>query len=602
MRSSSHQPFTVRCKIAGEAGDGIMTAGDLLLKAIARQGFEASVAKSFPSNIRGGYAQSLITISDTTIVSPLGESTILFTLSRDAFLLDTVQLHPGTVVLVETTVINHPDCTERRKQLDNTGIAVFSVPVKQLARETAGSGTLRSTVAAGVTGALLGIQKKLLSGAITERFEKKSTETLELNRIALESGQVWAQQHLTGTDRYRLPSRRNRNGQPDQYLIIDGNQAVALGALYAGCTFYASYPITPATAIGEMLARELPGRNGFAYQAEDEIAALGTVIGASFCGIKAMTATSGPGLSLMQEFIGYASMVELPVVIVDVQRAGPSTGMPTKHSQDDLHAAVFGGHGEGQRIVIAPLNIEDCFSATVTAFNAAEKYQCPVILLSDSTLGMTRTTVSRLRLNDMPVVNRSILKQGDSTAMYRRYHLSCSGTVPIAVPGISTVSYRATGVEHGEDSAPVTTPTGRTAQMERRYKKIAALERWFTDPVIWDDESSDENLIDIGICSWGLTASVCREAVASLRRQGLRVCAFYPRLLFPVCTDAVNRWARRCSLQVVVEANHTGQYGLLLRMYTDARPAAITVSRGEPFTPEEIVERLTALMQSEKHR
>ena len=593
-------PHTLRCKISGEAGDGIMTAGELMMRTAARQGFETSVAKSFPSNIRGGYAQSLITISDAPIISPLGECAILFTLSSDAFLLDTADLQPDTLVLAEATLLTDPECLKREQQLLDNGITVYSVPVKQLARETAGSCTLRSTVATGIVAMLTGISKKLLGSSLTERFSSKSSDVIELNRMALESGLLWAHQHLSDSSQFRLAAVPPQT-QPDNRLILDGNLAMALGALQAGCTFYASYPITPATPIGNTLARELPDRGGFAYQAEDEIAALGTVIGASFCGARAMTATSGPGLSLMQEFIGYASMVELPVVIVDVQRAGPSTGMPTKHSQDDLHAAIFGGHGEGQRIVIAPQSVEECFGATVTAFNCAERYQCPVILLSDSTLGMTGTTIARTALENHPVVNRSILPDGAAATDYRRYRQEPSGEMLMAIPGVSPVAYRATGVEHGEDSTPVTTPAGRTARMRQRHGKTASIEQEFPEPVFHDDEQSGDEAIDIAVCSWGLTASVCREAVASLRRQGIRVCAIYPRLLFPVCTAAINRWARRCATQVVIEANHTGQYGLLLRMFTDARPFSVTQASGEPFLPGVIERRLKEFLPAKEH-
>ena len=592
--------FIFRIKIAGEAGDGIMTAGDLLMMAAARQGYETSVAKSFPSNIRGGYAQSLVTISDHPVVSPLGDPDILFALSEDAFMYDTAQLCAPILILVESTALKPGACRDRRQQLHAGNHQLFAIPVRQFARETAGSCTIRSTVALGILCKHLGIRKNILDDVLIERFSRKGEETMELNRIALESGLLWAQQHLTGVRDCTLfePVRP----RPDRRLVLDGNQAVALGALHAGCSFYTSYPITPATAIGETLACELPSHGGFAYQAEDEIAALGAAIGASFCGAKAMTATSGPGLSLMQEFIGYASMVELPVVIVDVQRAGPSTGMPTKHSQDDLLAAVFGGHGESQRIVIAPAGVADCFHAAVDAFNNAERYQCPVLLLSDSTLAMTRSTIERQALGNPPVVNRSVHTPGNGPLPYHRYSGVNSAPGPIAVPGISSVTYRATGVEHTENSTPVAKPEERTAQMQRRHRKLLAIEHEFNGAVISEGDPDDGRPFDIGICAWGLTASITREAVAALQSQGYRITAIYPRLLFPVCTEAVNRWARQCSRQVVVEANFNGQYHLLLKMHTDARPHPFTVSRGEPFTPAEIEGGIKAFLEQENGR
>ncbi len=581
------QPFVYRIKISGEAGDGIMTAGDILMKAAARQGFDTTVAKSFPSNIRGGYTQSFVTIADDPIVSPLGDCDILFVLSPDAFLLDTVHLKPQTLIIVETAALSTPPCRERFDRISACGHTVVSVPLLQFARETAGSGTTRSTVALGILGELLRINKELLDAAVTERFKGKGVETVELNHLALESGFFWARQHCDAAHRFSLPQdctavRKNR-------LVLEGNEAVALGAISAGCTFYASYPITPATAIGETLALLMPLHGGFAYQAEDEIAALGSAIGASFSGGKAMTATSGPGLSLMQEFLGYASMVELPVVVVDVQRVGPSTGMPTKHSQDDLLAAIFGGHGEGQRIVIAPASVEDCFHSTVEAFNCAEHYQCPVIVLSDSTLGMMKAVLPEAALKCRAVVTRKVFAGKDKKqSSWRRCGLTESGINPVTIPGRSPFTYRATGIEHDEDFAPVTTPRERSDQIARRFRKLRHLETEMKDPVVWDIATEAGAPVDFGVCAWGFTAAATREAVVSLRKQGHRIAAIYPRLLFPVCVDALDRWAHLCPLQIVVEANYTGQFRSLITMFTNARPLPLTVARGEPFTPHEI--------------
>ncbi|MBN1577174.1 MAG: 2-oxoacid:acceptor oxidoreductase subunit alpha [Chitinispirillaceae bacterium] len=576
-----------------------MSAGDILMKASAHEGFDATVVKSFPSNIRGGYSQSLVTIAEKPAVSPIGDCAILFALSSNAFLLDTLHLTPRTLILVETTAHADGQGRDRFKQLSAAGQTIFSVPVLQLARETAGSSAIRSTVALGILGELLGMGGDQLRAAVAWRFREKGTGLIELNRIALDAGILWARQHIDKKYWLTVPRRRARTDREDRFML-EGNQAVALGAIAAGCTFYTSYPITPATGVGETLSRLMTAHGGVAYQAEDEIAALGAAIGASFAGVKTMTATSGPGLSLMQEFLGYASMVELPVVVVDVQRAGPSTGMPTKHSQDDLFAAIFGGHGEGQRIVIAPATVEECFSATVTAFNCAEHYQCPVIVLSDSTLGMMKRVIAKSALESPVIINRDIFTGSDDTPTpWLRYRLTDSGTNPLTIPGVSSVTYRATGIEHNEDSTPATTPFERCAQMEKRFRKLRRIEMEMDNPVLWDLEPADTVPLDACLCSWGLTASITREAIASLRGEGFRIAAVYPRLLFPVCTEAFNRWADLCTLQIVVEANFTGQFCALLRMSTRARPHPLTVSRGEPFTPPEIAAGIRSIINKE---
>ncbi|MBN1306751.1 MAG: 2-oxoacid:acceptor oxidoreductase subunit alpha [Chitinispirillaceae bacterium] len=590
--------FICRIAISGEAGDGIMSAGDILMKAAAREGFDVAVAKSFPSNIRGGYSRSLVTIAEKPVVSPIGDCAVICALSSNAFLRDTPCLSPRTLVLVETNAHADGVCRDRFDRLIAAGLTVFSVPVLRLARETAGNSVVKSTVALGILGGLLALGSASLRSATAERFGEKGAELIELNRIALDAGFRWVRRHIDRKHRLPVPARRAGYARKERF-VLEGNQAVALGAIAAGCTFFASYPITPATAVGEALSHLMPACGGIAYQAEDEIAALGAAIGASFTGAKAMTATSGPGLSLMQEFLGYASMAELPVVVVDVQRAGPSTGMPTNHGQEDLLAAIFGSHGETQRIVIAPATVEECFSATVTAFNCAERYQCPVIVLSDGTLGMTGKTVAKSALKSPRVVNRKVFI-GKDDKRWLRYRLTDSGISPLTIPGLSSVTYRATGIEHNEDATPAATPSERCAQNAKRCNKLRHIETEFDNPVLWDLEPANDAPLDAGICAWGLTALIAREAVVSLRKEGFRIAAVYPRLLFPVCIEAFNRWADLCELQIVVEANVTGQFCSLLRMNTRARPRSLTVSRGEPFTPSEITACIRSIITGER--
>jgi len=589
-----HSDTAYRIKLAGEAGDGIISAGELLMTAAAHQGYDATVVKSFPSNIRGGYTQTLITISAAPIVSPIDECDIVFSMSRDAFLIDTRKCIKRTVILADTAALKTSECLQRKEQLEADGHTVVSVPAIQFARETAGNSNLRSAVALGILGELLQFDPEHIKKAITERFSVKGKEIVGLNHIALESGNLWAGKHLNGTHTFTLTPPAKKRGKR---LILEGNQAIALGALAAGCRFFASYPITPATAIGDMLARKLHLMNGFSYQAEDEIAALGAAIGASFNGTKAMTATSGPGLSLMQEFIGYASMVELPVVIVDVQRVGPSTGMPTKHSQDDLHAAVFGGHGEGQRIVVAPVNMEDCYHATILAFNCSERYQCPALLLSDSTQGLTKTIINKRNLHRPHIINRSIHPGHNHMKAFPRYQIGEHPVNPIAIPGTDTQTYRTTGVEHNEVSNPINTPDMRIKQMERRFRKINNIENEIDTPVVWDDEPAEE-MCAIGVCAWGFTALAARQAVAVLRSEGVRISALYPRLLFPVCTQALSHWKNRAMTHIVIEANFTGQYCSLIKMTTLLQPHSLTFARGEPITPSEIVTGIRRLLVS----
>ena len=556
-------PITLKIKISGEAGDGILTIGDLLMKAAASKGYYSTVYKSYPPNVRGGYSQALVTISEEKIISPISAFDIIFSIAESSLQTEISKLEKGNLILIESEVYNKKEIKEKVTQVEKKGISVLSVPVIQLTKDTAGPLAIRSTVTLGILSVLIGLPQDLLVQIISERFRSKGRDILNLNIKALSSGFFWAKNNPGFSCHCRIPALP---ADTEERIILGGNQAISIGSIAAGCTFFASYPITPATLIGDNLASYLLTAGGFAYQAEDEIAALGSVIGASFSGAKAMTATSGPGLSLMQEFIGYASMVELPIVIIDVQRVGPSTGMPTKHAQDDLLAAAFGGHGDSPRIILSPSSVEDCFYLTIEAFNLSERYQCPVILLSDGALGMVKETLRLPDFSAIKVVERNILKGPVEDDPFLRFKITENGINPIAVPGISRVTYRATGVEHGEDSTPGESPEIRTRQINKRFSKVRYIEKENESLLKWDLEESSYKA-DFSIIGWGITASICRQAVLSMRLRGYRIAALYPKIIFPVCRDAIGKLLQFSSRLFVPEANFTGQYSRLIRMY-----------------------------------
>ncbi|MDO5576836.1 MAG: 2-oxoacid:acceptor oxidoreductase subunit alpha [Fibrobacter sp.] len=575
-------PIKIKIKISGEAGDGIASVGEILMKSAASLGYNATAYKSFPPNIRGGYSQSLVTISETPITSALSSFDMLFALNEAAFKIDSQKVGSGKLVAVESTVVNNQENCVAIEQLKKNKNSVFSVPVSGLANEISDNSQIRSAIVLGVIAFLLDMPESLILKTILRQFKHKGSKIHELNCKAVQTGRRWAAENFNEILSFKIPPLNN----PADRVILDGNQAVGIGAIVSGCTFFASYPITPATTIGEFMAESLLHADGFAYQAEDEIAALGAVVGASFAGCKAMTATSGPGLSLMQEFIGYGSMVELPIVIVDVQRGGPSTGMPTKHAQDDLMAAVFGSHGESPRIVLAPINIQDCLEVTISAFNLAERYQCPVILLSDSSLGMINGTMEIPQITKEQITNRYVLSEL-SQKSFSRFEYTENGLNPIPVPGFSPCTYHVSGVEHDTKGTPSVDCETRVKQMEKRFRKIEFVETENESLVEWDLESQVYNA-DFSIISWGLTASASKEAVRNLREKGYKVAAIYPRLLYPVCRTAIEKLAQFSSLVIVPESNYTQQYAHLVRMYTSVCPVSFALSNGEPFTPDEI--------------
>lgn len=593
-----HQPkvsFELKIKISGEAGDGILTTGDVLMHAAAHLGYHSSVFKSFPPNIRGGYTQTMVTISDKQIISPVSQFDILFMTSEISLDLDLNSLPPGISIFLESALLKDGRLDSEFERWKKSGLDVQITNISKAARSVSRNFSIRSAVTLGYISSLLGVPVELMEKLICERFQKKSQDIVELNLSALKEGFLQAQ---TDIKPYHLSLTKIQSNEKDR-IIVDGNHAISLGALISGAKFFASYPITPATSIGDTLAHYLIQNNGFAYQAEDEIAAIGAAIGASFSGTKSLTATSGPGLSLIQEFIGYASIIELPVVIVDVQRVGPSTGMPTKHSQDDLLAAAFGGHGEGQRIVIAPTGIQDCLYTTVEAFNLSEHYQCPVILLSDASMAMIKQTISYPNPESIIKIERSRLLEWNKNEPFLRYDSKTETINPIPIPGISPVSYRVTGIEHDEASTPTVNPFVRGSQMKRRADKLLNIEQEYPHLVEWDLESQDIYEADFSLIAWGLTASVARKAVDSMRQDGFRIAALYPKLLFPVLTKSIHILLKFSPKLFVPEANFSGQYSHIIRMYTDAKPHPLTISGDNPFTPEQIVTHISKRLEIE---
>jgi 2-oxoglutarate ferredoxin oxidoreductase subunit alpha len=422
----------------------------------------------------------------------------------------------------------------------------------------------------------------LISGIFESKYSTKATLPVTFT-TDLEKGFSWASENLTFARNFSNKSTGQR------FTILDGNQALSQGAIAAGCRFFASYPITPSTSIGDSLSHLLPQHSGVAYQAEDEIAALGAVTGSSFSGVKAMTATSGPGFSLMQELISYLSMVELPAVIIDVMRAGPSTGMPTRHGQEDLMSAIFGGHGEDQRIVMAPASVEDCYHIAIDAFNCAENYACPVIVLSDYAFAFTKFTLLENTLNPtVGIINRKMTNTILPQETFKRYSNDNSTFAELPAPGLSNCTYRITGLEHDQNSFPSEIITEREFQLNRRFKKIDTVTKEYGHMFEWDLEERIPYNADACVAAWGFDVLSVKEAISRLRKKKYRIAAFYPKLLFPVCTEELKKLYQYSQTLIIPESNFSGQYAALIKMQTDIHPFSLTNTTGQPLIPEHL--------------
>ena len=569
-------------KITGTSGQGIISSGDILSYATARKGYYVTTYRAFPSEIRGdGKCYYTLRISEHKALTATGETDILVCLDTDTIFEGIGKIKKGGVLIYDSNL-----SIENPPKRDD--IVIYSIPLGDIAKET-GSERSRNMVALGIVVALLNnlhLEEQILKD-IELRYKAKAKEVIETNKNALNAGVKYTKETLIRTDKYSEANMQSSGAK----LIMSGNEAIGLAAITAGCRFFSGYPITPATEIMEWLARELPKFGGKMIQCEDEIAAINYALGASYGGVKSMTATSGPGFSLMQEAIGLASMAELPVVIADVQRCGPSTGVPTKTEQSDLFAAMYGTHGDCPKIVLAPMNVADCFYQTINAFNFAEQYQVPVIVLSDASLGPRRECVDLIDIENLKIVNRQKpdLQEGK---IYNRYEDTKSGISPISAPGDKYGEHVITGLEHTEENAPTPAPEVHRQMTEKRFRKLETAAGEFSKAKTYGDEDAS-----IGIISWGSTSGAVFEAIDKAKENGIKVQALYPRTLYPLPTNWIKDFVKNKEIIIVIEANYNAQFkSTIVERCTHINRGTEVLEflkyDGTPFTPEEIYEEI----------
>ncbi|HYY87388.1 MAG TPA: 2-oxoacid:acceptor oxidoreductase subunit alpha, partial [Chloroflexota bacterium] len=390
-------------RIAGEAGEGVLITGQMVTQATARAGYHVLTDSVPPAEIKGGYSFYQIRLGQRRLRSRGDALDVLLAFNQEAFDNSIGQLRLGGVLIYDSAELSPPS---------SDAYVGYGVPMTDIAKNQVELALAKNMVAVGVVAGLFGLDPEHVRRLLREsKLAKKGEDILNKNLRAIDLGHQYVQEHVQ-----ERSSLEVRPSKLEGHVVLSGNQAVALGALVAGCRRYAGYPITPATDIMEFLAEELPKVGGAVIQAEDEIAALGMVLGASYAGQKSMTATSGPGLSLMTEMLGLASMAEIPAVIVDCQRAGPSTGMPTRHEQGDLNHAIFAAHGEVSRVVLAPTSVTDCLWTTIHAFNLAEEFQLPAIVLQDTVLAVRTESIPRPEVKNVRLAQRRTFAYRDAAA------------------------------------------------------------------------------------------------------------------------------------------------------------------------------------------
>lgn len=576
-------------RIGGDAGQGIESVGAALSRTLARSGLHVFATQDFRSRIRGGHNFYQVRMSNTPVQAQRDPPDLLLAFTRETIDLHMDRLAAGAGVVYDASL------GVDEAQLRSHGLHPVPVPLTTIAADR---GSRVMTNIAGL-GALAGVIRLPLAGlnkVIREEFAGKGPEVVAANLAVARDARRYVDRAFPDAG-WPIP-----DGDGVRRLLLHGNHALALGAVAACCRFIAAYPMTPATTILEYLAAVGAEEGIVAKHAEDEIAAVCMAVGAGFVGTRAMTATSGGGLSLMVEAIGLAGMAEVPVVIVDVQRGGPSTGLPTRTEQADVLFAVHAGQGEFPRIVLAPGTVEQCFEAGWRAFNLADRYQCPVIVLSDLFLAGALQTVDPGALDFASVeIDRGDLLDAEALAApsngYHRFALTPSGISPRALPGAPAAIYSVPSDEHTEDGHITEEVHTRVAMMRKRMRKEETALRDSIRPPA--DYGPDESSLTL-VC-WGSTLGAALEAAELLSEDGERVAVLHFADIWPFPVDGASHALASAGRTICVEQNFTGQLAKLIRMMTGHEPGGRILSYdGRPFAPNDIVAGVRRVLAGER--
>ena len=556
--------------LAGSGGAGVMTAGNILLEAAAHAGYYALMTRSSGPQIRGGEAAAMIRIATRPVECMDDRFQVLAGVDWENVHRFAAEIPLGGGALI----VGDEGHGEPPGVFTATGARVEKLPLARMAKAITGGRP--NMVLLGYLGALIGLPQDSLRHA-TERLLGKRPAALEASLAALAAGREAA----PGTV---LPLAPAPAGTGRRWLVT-GNEAAGLGALKAGLRFVAAYPITPATELLEWLSPALPKVGGVLVQAEDELASINMAIGAAYGGVPALTATSGPGLALMMEALGLAVAAEIPLVVVDVMRVGPSTGIPTKSEQGDVNIALHGFHGDAPHLVLAPIGVADCLQATRWAVALAEALQGPAIVLSDQFLGQARAAVDGPR--DPPLVAARALA-ADGPGGYKRYALTDSGISPMSVPGTAGGAYTADGLEHGERGTPSSQAADHVAQVAKRRRKLERHD--YGD--LWADIEGEGRL---AIVTFGSCTGPVREALATMDGAAdFRLVSL--RLLAPLQKQKLVAALAGARKLLVIEQNESGQLLGYLRGAMDlpVPPESLRKPGGQQFNPGEIRQHLEA--------
>ena len=562
--------------VGGEAGQGVQSVGMILTKTMAHGGLHVFADQDYENRVRGGHNFFRVRASTGEVLALSKELDILVALNKETIDLHHNELKDGGVIILD----------QEQTKAEAHGERYFDLPLGRIAEDTVKNKLMTNTVAVGAAIGLCGYDFDLLAAILRKEFERHGKKITEDNVTAARAGFDFAREHGT----QRLSQKIQPISGTNRRMLLNGNEALALGAMAGGCKFISGYPMTPASAILEYLADKGQHYNVVAMHVEDEIAAMNMSIGAAYTGVRAMVATSGGGFCLMVEGLALAGMTETPIVVVLGQRPGPATGMPTRTEQGELWFALHAGHGEFPRAVLAPATADEAFYAMIKAFNLAEKYQTPVIVLTDHHIATSYATVERFDLKQVKIDRGELLsyEELNKSYDYKRHTVTESGISPRALPGQGKTLVITDSDEHDEAGHLIEDSETRHQQNLKRLRKLNGLKADIDSPKLHKSHNAEFTLI-----GWGSTYGAIREAGELLQRDGVAVNILHLSEIWPFPAEAVSSALNNSAKSITLESNATAQMSQLIRRETGHQVSGnILKFDGRPFSPQEIVDRL----------
>ncbi|MGB9634891.1 MAG: 2-oxoacid:acceptor oxidoreductase subunit alpha [Candidatus Micrarchaeia archaeon] len=574
-------------KVGGEAGFGVMGSGVLFAKVFTRNGYYAYIYPEYPSLIKGGLNTTQVRISDKEIGAPVRKCHLLVALNRFAIQSGLYELDPSGGVIYDGKNVN----------LDGISIPstlnLYDVPLFDIARNAGGDMLMQNTVAMGASLALIGNDIERLEDVIRQIFGRKGEEVVNINIKCARGGYDYVKSHYNVEN---FPVRIPKKASSRKLLVMTGNEAISAGAIQAGMRFFAAYPMTPASSILHYIAEHEYDYNIIVKHAEDEIAAMNMVIGAAYAGVRAMCSTSGGGFALKAEALGLAALAETPVVVVLSQRTGPSTGMPTWTEQADLRFAMHASQGDFLRVILAPGDVEEAYILTQKAFNIAEKYQIPVIVLSDKFLSESASSVPAEKFIEIPKERGKLIKENMAPlpphSRFKRYEFTEDGVSPRPIPGVVGGEHVATSYEHWENGFSTEHFETRKKMVDKRARKVRFMDNDLIPPTLHGPENAEITLV-----CWGSHKTPVFEAVDILNSKGIRANALHFSCVHPLHSQGISLLEKYKGQLVIVENNSTAQFGGYLREKTGISfVGSILRYDARPLFPEDVAEEAERIL------